>query len=55
MLYGASALYVGISNYKPEQTRQAAQILKSLGTPCLIHQPSYSMFNRWVEDGLLCA
>ncbi|MBP6178319.1 MAG: L-glyceraldehyde 3-phosphate reductase [Anaerolineales bacterium] len=47
------ALYVGISNYKPEQTRQAAQILKSLGTPCLIHQPSYSMFNRWVEDGLL--
>jgi L-glyceraldehyde 3-phosphate reductase len=47
------ALYVGFSNYKPEQTRQAAQILKSLGTPCLIHQPSYSMFNRWVEDGLL--
>jgi L-glyceraldehyde 3-phosphate reductase len=47
------ALYVGLSNYKPEQTRQAAQILKSLGTPCLIHQPSYSMFNRWVEDGLL--
>lgn len=49
------ALYVGLSNYKPEQTRQAAQILKSLGTPCLIHQPSYSMFNRWVEDGLLKA
>jgi L-glyceraldehyde 3-phosphate reductase len=47
------ALYVGLSNYKPEQTRHAAQILKSLGTPCLIHQPSYSMFNRWVEDGLL--
>jgi L-glyceraldehyde 3-phosphate reductase len=47
------ALYVGLSNYKPEQTRQAAQFLKSLGTPCLIHQPSYSMFNRWVEDGLL--
>lgn len=47
------ALYVGLSNYKPEQTRQAAQILKSLGTPCLIHQPSYSMFNRWIEDGLL--
>jgi len=47
------ALYVGLSSYKPEQTRQAAQILKSLGTPCLIHQPSYSMFNRWVEDGLL--
>jgi L-glyceraldehyde 3-phosphate reductase len=47
------ALYVGISNYQPEQTRQAAQILRELGTPCLIHQPSYSMFNRWVEDGLL--
>ncbi len=47
------ALYVGLSNYKPEQTREAAKILKSLGTPCLIHQPSYSMFNRWVEDGLL--
>ncbi len=47
------ALYVGLSNYKPDQTRQAAQILKSLGTPCLIHQPSYSMFNRWIEDGLL--
>jgi L-glyceraldehyde 3-phosphate reductase len=47
------ALYVGISNYQPEQTRQATQILRELGTPCLIHQPSYSMFNRWVEDGLL--
>jgi L-glyceraldehyde 3-phosphate reductase len=47
------ALYVGLSNYKPEQTRQAAQILRDLGTPCLIHQPSYSMFNRWIEDGLL--
>ena len=47
------ALYVGISNYKPDETRRAAQILKSLGTPCLIHQPSYSMFNRWIEDGLL--
>ncbi len=49
------ALYVGISNYNPEQTRRAAQILRDLGTPCLIHQPSYSMFNRWVEDGLLDA
>jgi L-glyceraldehyde 3-phosphate reductase len=49
------ALYVGLSNYQPEQTRQAAAILRSLGTPCLIHQPSYSMFNRWVEDGLLDA
>lgn len=47
------ALYVGISNYKPEQTRRAAEILRELGTPCLIHQPSYNMFNRWIEDGLL--
>jgi len=47
------ALYVGISSYKPEQTRQATQILRDLGTPCLIHQPSYNMFNRWVEEGLL--
>ena len=47
------ALYVGISNYNPEMTRRAAQILKNLGTPCLIHQPRYSMLDRWVEDGLL--
>jgi L-glyceraldehyde 3-phosphate reductase len=47
------ALYAGISNYGPEQTRQAAQILADLGTPCLIHQASYSMFNRWIEEGLL--
>jgi len=47
------ALYVGISSYSPELTRQAVAILKSLGTPLLIHQPSYSMFNRWVEQGLL--
>ncbi|TSD89436.1 L-glyceraldehyde 3-phosphate reductase [Mycobacterium sp. KBS0706] len=47
------ALYVGISSYSPEATREAAAILKDLGTPCLIHQPSYSMLNRWVEDGLL--
>ncbi|OWJ68581.1 L-glyceraldehyde 3-phosphate reductase [Inquilinus limosus] len=47
------ALYVGISSYSPEATRQAAAILKDLGTPCLIHQPSYSMLNRWIEDGLL--
>ena len=47
------ALYVGISNYNPEMTRRAAEILRDLGTPCLIHQPAYSMFNRWVEDGLL--
>jgi L-glyceraldehyde 3-phosphate reductase len=49
------ALYAGISSYNPEMTRQAASILRQLGTPCLIHQPSYSMFNRWVEDGLLDA
>jgi L-glyceraldehyde 3-phosphate reductase len=47
------ALYAGISSYNPEQTARAAQILRELGTPCLIHQPSYSMFNRWIEDGLL--
>lgn len=47
------ALYVGISSYSPEQTRRAAQILRGLGTPCLIHQPRYSMLDRWVEDGLL--
>jgi L-glyceraldehyde 3-phosphate reductase len=47
------ALYVGISSYGPERTRQAAAILRDLGTPLLIHQPSYSMLNRWVEHGLL--
>ena len=47
------ALYVGISSYPPDLTRQAAGILRDLGTPCLIHQPSYSMLNRWIEDGLL--
>ena len=46
------ALYVGLSNYNAEQTRRAAEILESLGTPCLIHQPVYNMFNRWIEDGL---
>ena len=45
-------MYVGLSNYNAEQTREAVHILKQLGTPCLIHQPSYSMFNRWIEDGL---
>jgi L-glyceraldehyde 3-phosphate reductase len=44
------ALYVGISSYNSERTRQAAAILRDLGTPLLIHQPSYSMFNRWIED-----
>jgi L-glyceraldehyde 3-phosphate reductase len=47
------ALYAGISMYPPELTRQAAKILRSLGTPCLIHQPNYSLFDRWIEDGLL--
>jgi L-glyceraldehyde 3-phosphate reductase len=47
------ALYVGISSYNPEQTRAAAGILKQLGTPCLIHQPKYSMLDRWIENGLL--
>ena len=47
------ALYVGISSYSADKTAEAATILKELGTPCLIHQPSYSMLNRWVEDELL--
>ncbi|WP_372665465.1 L-glyceraldehyde 3-phosphate reductase [Amycolatopsis kentuckyensis] len=47
------ALYAGISNYSPEQTTAALAALKELGTPLLIHQPSYSILNRWVEDGLL--
>ena len=47
------ALYAGVSSYNAEQTRRAAAVLRELGTPCLIHQPSYSMFNRWIEDGLL--
>ena len=50
------ALYVGISSYGPKKTREAAKILRDLGTPCLIHQPSYSMLNRWIEEeGLLDA
>lgn len=47
------ALYVGLSNYNPQQTREAVKVLKEMGTSCLIHQPSYSMFNRWIEHGLL--
>jgi L-glyceraldehyde 3-phosphate reductase len=47
------ALYIGLSNYGPDRTREAARILRELGTPCLIHQPRYSMLDRWVEDGLL--
>jgi L-glyceraldehyde 3-phosphate reductase len=47
------ALYAGISSYDAKQTAAAAKILRSLGTPCLIHQPKYSMFDRWIENGLL--
>ncbi len=47
------ALYVGLSNYSAEQTQQAIDILNSLGTPCIVHQPKYNMFDRWVEDRLL--
>jgi len=47
------ALYVGISNYQPAEAAEAIRILKQLGTPCLIHQPKYSMFERWIEGGLL--
>jgi len=47
------ALYVGLSNYRPAEAAEAIAILKQLGTPCLIHQPKYSMFERWPEDGLL--
>ncbi|MEZ4826992.1 MAG: L-glyceraldehyde 3-phosphate reductase [Bacteroidia bacterium] len=46
------AIYAGVSNYSAEQTREAARILRQLGTPCVIHQPKYSMFERWIEDGL---
>jgi L-glyceraldehyde 3-phosphate reductase len=52
-VHQGKALYVGISSYSPERTREAAAILKSMGVPLLIHQPSYSMLNRWVEKGLL--
>jgi L-glyceraldehyde 3-phosphate reductase len=47
------ALYGGLSSYPAEVTRQAVRILNAMGTPCLVHQPKYSMFNRWIEDGLL--
>ncbi len=52
-VHQGKALYVGISSYSPERTRQAAEILKQAGVPLLIHQPSYSMLNRWIEGGLL--
>ncbi|MFQ9510576.1 MAG: L-glyceraldehyde 3-phosphate reductase [Lachnospiraceae bacterium] len=47
------ALYVGISNYRPKEAKEAIEILRRNGTPCLIHQPRYNMFDRWIEDGLL--
>ena len=47
------ALYAGVSTYSPQQTQDAAEILRELGTPCLIHQPRYNMFDRWIEDSLL--
>ena len=53
MVRQGKALYVGISNYQPERAAEAFKILNELGTPCLIHQARYSMFDRWVEDGLL--
>jgi L-glyceraldehyde 3-phosphate reductase len=52
-VHQGKALYVGISSYSPERTREAAAMLKSMGVPLLIHQPSYSMLNRWVEKELL--
>jgi L-glyceraldehyde 3-phosphate reductase len=52
-VHQGKALYVGISSYSPRETEEAARILRDLGTPLLIHQPSYSMFNRWIEEGLL--
>jgi L-glyceraldehyde 3-phosphate reductase len=52
-VFQGKALYAGISSYSPERTSEAAAILKSMGVPLLIHQPSYSMLNRWVEQGLL--
>ena len=47
------ALYVGVSNYSAEQTKKASELLRNSGTPCIVHQPRYSMLDRWVEDGLL--
>ena len=53
MVRQGKALYVGLSNYQPDEAKKAFKILKDLGTPCLIHQPNYNLFNRWIEDGLL--
>jgi L-glyceraldehyde 3-phosphate reductase len=52
-VHSGKALYAGISSYSPERTREAAAILRDMGVPLLIHQPSYSMLNRWIEEGLL--
>jgi L-glyceraldehyde 3-phosphate reductase len=52
-VHSGKALYAGISSYSPDRTREAAGLLRDMGVPLLIHQPSYSMLNRWVEDGLL--
>ncbi|AUC22986.1 L-glyceraldehyde 3-phosphate reductase [Polaribacter sejongensis] len=53
MVRQGKALYVGLSNYQPKEAEKAFKILKELGTPCLIHQPRYSLFYRWIEDGLI--
>ncbi|MDC0178137.1 L-glyceraldehyde 3-phosphate reductase [Polaribacter sp.] len=53
MVKQGKTLYVGISNYHPKEAEKAFKILKNLGTPCLIHQPKYNLFDRWIEDGLL--
>jgi L-glyceraldehyde 3-phosphate reductase len=53
MVRQGKALYVGLSNYQPKEAEKAFKILNDLGTPCLIHQPNYNLFNRWIEDGLL--
>src|SRR5690606_10348605 len=53
MVRQGKALYVGISNYEPKETQEAAQILKRLNVPFILHQARYSMFDRWVENGLL--
>ena len=53
MVRQGKALYVGLSNYEPKEAEKAFTILKNLGTPCLIHQPNYNLFNRWIEDGLI--
>jgi L-glyceraldehyde 3-phosphate reductase len=54
-VHSGKALYAGISSYSPERTREASALLRAMGVPLLIHQPSYSLLNRWVEDGLLDA